>query len=240
MVLERAVRGKMEVSVEFVMDGIQESYTLNDHLIKSYYKSLDNIVSEVNADRGNILQAIMRLPNVVSVQNKKLDSEEWDMIQKTITEALDDLMSFRAREGVALHTELKQRANNIINLLGQVQDLEKDRSQHIKNKLKKSLEAIKENVRIDESRYEQELIYYMEKLDITEEKVRLKEHCAYFLKLINSDSIEKGRKLGFISQEMGREINTMGSKSQHAALQRIVVEMKDELEKIKEQSLNVL
>ena len=190
-----------------------------------------------NVTDGELLPVVMRLPDVISYTQDDLGEDEWNQIRATIIDAIDALNQFRLDEGKVLEKYLTLNLNNILELLTQVVPFEKERIETIKERFNKRLEEVK--VDIDQNRFEQELIFYLEKLDITEEKVRLKNHCEYFLKeLAGTES--NGKKLGFISQEIGREINTLGSKSNHSEMQKIVVQMKDELEKIKEQSLNIL
>ncbi len=240
LVISRAIRGKLDLSIDVLINGLAESYQINEHLVEAYFSSLSRLSKKLDISGGDLMQTIMRLPNVVALQEDSVDDQEWQMIRKTILSALDQLMEFRKREGQSLFKELKSRVQSIMETLAQVDRLEAERMLRIKQKLSRGLDAISDHIKIDQNRYEQELIYYMEKLDITEEKVRLKEHCSYFVQLLHDDTPEKGRKLGFLSQEIGREINTLGSKAQFAPLQRLVIDMKDELEKIKEQSLNVL
>ncbi|MCK4747885.1 MAG: DUF1732 domain-containing protein, partial [Bacteroidales bacterium] len=165
--------------------------------------------------------------------------EEWDAVKEGLQQALRQVNGFRHQEGEALDRDLRERVTSISGKLAGVEELEQERIQKIKERIGNNLAAFLEKEDLDENRFEQELIYYMEKLDISEEKVRLANHCSYFLETMNED-VPVGKKLGFISQEMGREINTLGSKANHMEIQRLVVEMKDELERIKEQILNVL
>ena len=179
----------------------------------------------------------MRLPDVLKSEREELDENEWIEIDKTINKAVVEVNQFRSDEGMVLKQDFSDRIKTIQKLSEQVVELDKERLKLVREKLEKSIADIKQNV--DENRFEQELIYYLEKLDITEEKVRLNNHLDYFLQELTSD-VSNGKKLGFISQEIGREINTLGSKSNFAPMQQVVVQMKDELEKIKEQLLNVL
>lgn len=190
-----------------------------------------------NVTDGELLPVIMRLPDVISYTQDDLNEEEWNQIRATIIEAINALNQFRLDEGKVLEKYLTLNLNNILELLTQVIPFEQERIETIKERFNKRLEELK--VDVDQNRFEQEMIFYLEKLDITEEKVRLKNHCEYFLKEL-AGIASNGKKLGFISQEIGREINTLGSKSNHSEMQKIVVQMKDELEKIKEQSLNIL
>ncbi len=238
-VIDRAIRGKLEVQVELLTDGFVENYSINKSLALAYKDSLTDLAKAFGSQE-DLLPIVMRIPNVVSLQDTPIDDAEWNLIKHTVDRALDALMDYRKREGDAILVELLCRVENIQKLMKTIEGFELERAALLKSRLKKGLDAIEDQVSIDQNRFEQELIYYIEKLDITEEKVRLRSHCEYFIDILKSDQIEKGRKLGFISQEMGREINTLGSKAQFAPLQRIVIDMKDELEKIKEQALNVL
>jgi uncharacterized protein (TIGR00255 family) len=179
------------------------------------------------------------LPDTTKTEQAELDEKEWAELLIAIDKALDDIVEFRKQEGLSLMKEVAQRIENISNLLEDVEPLEKGRIEKIKERIKDGLQFLNDKTNVDENRFEQELIYYLEKLDITEEKVRLANHLNYFMETIETDK-PVGKKLGFITQEIGREINTLGSKANDAGLQRIVIRMKDELEKIKEQILNVL
>jgi uncharacterized protein (TIGR00255 family) len=183
------------------------------------------------------MKMAIRMPDTMKTEREEIDENEWKQIQTVIDEAIENMLSFRKSEGASLEIEFTLRIENIRNYMNQALVLDPERVNNIKERLQTAIEELKVNV--DTNRFEQELIYYLEKLDITEEKVRLTNHLDYFLQTLNG-SEANGRKLGFITQEMGREINTMGSKSNHAEMQKLVVMMKDELEKIKEQVLNVL
>jgi uncharacterized protein (TIGR00255 family) len=190
-----------------------------------------------NADDTELMKMAIRMPDTMKTEREEIDENEWKQIQTVIDEAIENMLSFRKSEGASLEIEFTLRIENIRNYMNQALVLDPERVNNIKERLQTAIEELKVNV--DTNRFEQELIYYLEKLDITEEKVRLTNHLDYFLQTLNG-SEANGRKLGFITQEMGREINTMGSKSNHAEMQKLVVMMKDELEKIKEQVLNVL
>ena len=196
---------------------------------------MKNIVPD--ADATKIMQMAVRMPDSLKVVRQEIDENEWEAIQTAITEALQYINEFRRQEGAKLEIEFRNRIENIRNFMNQAIALDPERIAIVKERLRNNLVELQANV--DENRFEQEIIYYLEKLDITEEKVRLTNHLDYFIETIEG-SEANGRKLGFISQEMGREINTMGSKSNHSEMQKLVVQMKDELEKIKEQVLNVL
>ena len=184
-------------------------------------------------------QSILRLPDAVKIDHEELDEEEWKIIVENIGSAIEKLNQFREQEGKALEADMISHIMNIVELKDNVKQYESERIEKIKTRLSDALNSLSANVQSDPNRFEQELIFYLEKLDINEEKVRLQNHCDYFLETIK-EPIPSGKKLGFITQEIGREINTLGSKANHTEIQKLVIIMKDELEKIKEQSLNVL
>ncbi len=235
LISEKVQRGKVDFSMLVELNPAARNQNINAELIKSYMEEFKSITP--NVTDGELLPVVMRLPDVISYTQDDLGEDEWNQIRATIIEAIDALNQFRLDEGKVLEKYLTLNLNNILELLTQVVPFEKERIETIKERFNKRLEEVK--VDIDQNRFEQELIFYVEKLDITEEKVRLKNHCEYFLKELAGNQ-SNGKKLGFISQEIGREINTLGSKSNHSEMQKIVVQMKDELEKIKEQSLNIL
>ncbi len=185
------------------------------------------------------MQSIMRLPDTVKTVYEELDETEWLVVRENLVKTLENLNNFRDQEGMALKADIDTNIANILDLLNQVEQFESKRIENVKTKIRENLESLQLNGNVDKNRFEQELIYYIEKLDINEEKVRLANHCSYFTETMNEDE-PSGRKLGFIAQEIGREINTLGSKANESNLQRIVVQMKDNLEKVKEQVLNVL
>lgn len=229
-------RGKIEVGLYSEVTGVEKAPVINVDFVKEYLEQLKSI--SVNAGvSGDLLDIVMRLPDAMKPAETEIDENEWHQIQSLIKEALANLMNFRQVEGEKLKQDFLQRTAIIREKMNHTADFEEERVNRIKERLTKGLAEIKE--RPDENRFEQELIYYLEKLDITEEKVRLKSHLDYFEELLEQGG-SIGKKLGFISQEIGREINTMGSKANHAGMQKLVVEMKDELEKIKEQVLNIL
>ncbi len=235
LISEKVQRGKVDFSMMVELNPAARNQNINAELIKSYMAEFKSITP--NVTDGELLPVVMRLPDVISYTQDDLGEDEWNQIRATIIDAINALNQFRLDEGSVLEKYLTLNLTNILELLTQVVPFEKERIETIKERFSKRLEEVK--VEIDQNRFEQELIFYLEKLDITEEKVRLKNHCEYFLKeLAGTES--NGKKLGFISQEIGREINTLGSKSNHSEMQKIVVQMKDELEKIKEQSLNIL
>jgi uncharacterized protein (TIGR00255 family) len=228
-------RGKIDFSVFVETTAEQTSTKVNAPIIKGYIKQLREIYAE--ADETELMKMAVRMPDAMKVERDEIDENDWLQIQAAIEEALHNILAFRKDEGLSLEKEFQLRIGNIRQYMTEALALDPERVQAIKDRLQTAIAELKVNV--DENRFEQELIYYLEKLDITEEKVRLTNHLDYFLETINRTEAN-GRKLGFITQEMGREINTMGSKSNHAQMQKLVVQMKDELEKIKEQVLNVL
>lgn len=228
------VRGKVDFTVHVELSAGETSSVINQPVVRAYMEQLKQIV---DGDSTELLKMAVRMPDVLKTEREDLDEEEIRALEKGVEEALKEIVAFRNSEGKALENELVLRNDNIRRLLDQVIEMDPDRIAGVRQRLKKGIAELKEN--IDQNRFEQELIYYIEKFDITEEKVRLTKHLEYFEENLSSDQ-SNGKKLSFISQEMGREINTIGSKSNYAPMQQLVVQMKDELEKIKEQLLNVL
>ncbi len=231
----RLVRGKVDLLIYAEAADADNSHDINAATVASYREQLQAI--EPSLSPTDSLAIAMRLPDVFRGEREELSEEAWQTVQGAIRQAADALVAYRESEGAVLHRELASYIGNIRALAAQVEPFEKSRVEQIKERLRKHLSEAE--VKVDENRFEQEIIFYLEKLDITEEKVRLNLHLDYFLKTMDSEE-NCGKKLGFIAQEIGREINTMGSKSNQADMQKLVVRMKDELEKIKEQSLNVL
>ncbi len=231
-------RGKIDVSVYLESKKVITPGEINIKLAKAYYDQLRNLAIELNENLQDPISQILRLPDVMKTERKESNEEEWKLIKSAIYEAINELNAFRDKEGLSLFNDLKGRLNNIEKSLNEISKLDVLRIQTLKQKIRSNInEAIGKN-NIDENRFEQELIYYIEKLDLNEEKVRLKTHLDYFIETCNENA--PGRKLNFIAQEIGREINTIGSKANDATIQKLVVLMKDELEKIKEQVNNVL
>ena len=228
-------RGKIDFSVYIESTTEQTSTKVNVPIVKAYISQLRDVYS--HADETELMKMAVRMPDALKVEREEIDENDWLEIQKVIQEALGNILNFRQAEGLSLEKEFNLRIANIRQYLSEAIALDPERIQTIKDKLQTAIAELKVNV--DENRFEQELIYYLEKLDVTEERVRLTNHLDYFLETIKGNEAN-GRKLGFITQEMGREINTLGSKANHAGMQKVVVMMKDELEKIKEQVLNVL
>ena len=234
------VRGKVECTFYFEMTDEAVAGSINEGVVKDYYEQLYRISGELGLKTNiELLSAVMRLPDTIRSEKPVLGEDEWITVEKALEQALHQVNGFRAQEGEALERDLRKRIASISEKLELVSQHEQERIEKIKERIGGNLEEFLKNGSMDENRFEQELIYYLEKLDISEEKVRLANHCVYFLETMDQEEAS-GKKLGFISQEIGREINTLGSKANHATIQRIVVEMKDELERIKEQILNVL
>lgn len=227
-------RGKVDFSLYIEVTGQEVATQINEDAVKQYIKQLANVV---NGDPVELLKMAVRMPDALKTEREKIDEKEYEEILKGINKALEAINKYRSDEGLVLENDFIERSKNISKLLDDVVAIDPERIDGVKERLRKAVVDIKEKV--DENRFEQELIYYLEKYDITEEKVRLKNHLDYFNETLKS-SDSNGKKLGFITQELGREINTIGSKANYAPMQQIVVQMKDELEKIKEQALNVL
>lgn len=231
-------RGKIDFKINFKISENNFNSNLNHDVIKSYIKDLKKITPGTLFDRAEFLKIAITLPNSIETNRPDLNQNLLDAITELVKNAIKELIDFRTQEGVSMEKDLLSNLEVIQNKLIQIEELIPERMNSIKKRLKKNLDNIK--VEIDLNRFEQELIYYLEKFDINEEIVRLKNHLIYFKTTLNESQIEKGKKLTFISQELGREINTIGSKSNNLPMQQAVVEMKNELEKIKEQLLNVL
>jgi uncharacterized protein (TIGR00255 family) len=228
-------RGKIDFSIYIELNGEQTSTKINVPIVKAYINQMREVIA--NADETELMKMAVRMPDALKTERDEIDENDWIEIQKVIKEAMQNIANFRQDEGKSLEQEFQLRIGNIRQYMNDALALDSERVQAIKDRLQTAIAELQVNV--DENRFEQELIYYLEKLDITEEKVRLATHLDYFIETIKGTEAN-GRKLGFITQEMGREINTMGSKANHAQMQKLVVMMKDELEKIKEQVLNVL
>ena len=232
---QRLERGKVDFSLYVEVTGEETTSKINVPIVKGYINQMKAVIP--NADETELMKMAVRMPDALKTERDEIDENEWKQIQTVIDEALENIANFRKDEGASLEKEFQLRIANINNLMNEVVSYDAERIETVKTRLRTALEELQVNV--DENRFEQELIFYLEKYDITEEKVRLGNHLNYFLETLNGTEAN-GRKLGFITQEMGREINTMGSKSNHSEMQKLVVMMKDELEKIKEQVLNVL
>ncbi|MBC8754202.1 YicC family protein [Kordia sp. YSTF-M3] len=229
------VRGKVDFSLYIEATAEETSTVINKAVVKEYMRQLRDI--EPEADDIELLKMVVRMPDSLKTEREEIDAKEFEVIQNALQHAIKELNEYRLEEGKVLEQDFLLRVKNISNLLTSIIEMDDERMNSVRGRLRKALDDLKEQV--DENRFEQELIYYLEKFDITEEKVRLANHLDYFSKSLHSTD-SNGKKLGFITQEIGREINTIGSKSNYAPMQQLVVQMKDELEKIKEQLLNVL
>ena len=246
---EKLKRGKVELSIWFEKTQTNTPYKFDKELISKYHKQLNSIKKDLGLKTKNLMNLfcqnnidlmpiILKMPDVLIKKDEKVEKDEWIEIEKNVHDALDKLIAFREDEGNKLYKDISIRINLIKTLITELEKFESQRIEKIKSNIKSKLSSL-EVQNLDQNRLEQELIYYIEKLDVTEEKVRLNAHIDYFLECLDADS-SNGKKLTFISQEIGREVNTLGSKSNHSDMQKIVVQMKDELEKIKEQLLNIL
>jgi uncharacterized protein (TIGR00255 family) len=239
-VTDKLVRGKIDILIYFENLGDTSNSVINEGIVRNYFTDLSRISLELGLPvNEQILQTIMRLPDSVKMNYESLEEEEWKSLDSKILEALVLVDRFRMQEGTALETDLKNNIETILSLKKEIEPYEQSRIRNIKARLTENLENLRMNGSVDVNRFEQELIFYLERLDFNEEKVRLENHCCYFLETL-AESESNGRKLSFIAQEIGREINTIGSKANESNIQRIVVQMKDSLERIKEQVLNVL
>ena len=232
---QRLERGKIDFSLYIEVTGEETTSKINVPIVKGYINQMKAVIP--NADETELMKMAVRMPDALKTERDEIDPNEWKQIQTVIDEALNNIATFRKDEGASLDKEFQLRIANIQRLMDEAVSYDAERVETVKTRLRTALDELKATV--DENRFEQELIFYLEKYDITEEKVRLGNHLKYFIETVNGNEAN-GRKLGFITQEMGREINTMGSKSNHTEMQKLVVMMKDELEKIKEQVLNVL
>jgi uncharacterized protein (TIGR00255 family) len=240
MLLARLQRGKVEFSITIDDKSDISSYTINKALAKKYFEELKELSGAIEGeDFKDYIPVIMRLPDVMVTDKAEIEEEEWKQLATAIEKALDKVEDFRVGEGRSLKKDLEYRSEKIVELLGMVEPFEEQRFEGLKSKIQKDLNEIVNKENVDKNRFEQELVYYLDRLDITEEKVRLKEHCKYFLETLDGKE-SQGKKLAFITQEMGREINTLGSKASESNIQKLVVQMKDELEKIKEQLFNIV
>ena len=231
----RLRRGKIDVSFYVDIEKAKNPTKINTSIVKNYMDQLSNISG--GGRNLDLLKMAIKMPDSVSAEKEEIDEQEWSLIISGAEDALNKIENYRKDEGKALYSDFSNRLNNIKSLLKKAVEIDPERIKKVRERLTKSVLELKE--KIDQNRFEQELIYYIEKLDINEEKIRLDNHLDYFFKTLNQNQ-SNGKKLGFIAQEMGREINTIGSKANYAPMQKIVVQMKDELEKIKEQLLNVL
>lgn len=233
-------RGKIDLSVYFDILEDEGIPVINKSIVKNYYKQLKEIAGELNVNVDDqILPIIMRLPDSLKTEKPELPEDEWELVKKQIIVSINVLDLYRTEEGKSIETDLRKRISGILDSLSEVETFEPGRIQKVREKLISILKENNGTENLDKNRFEQELIFFLEKFDINEEKVRLKKHCEYFLETIDSPA-PNGKILSFIAQEIGREVNTMGSKANDASIQKLVVMMKDELEKIKEQTNNIL
>lgn len=240
LLADRLQRGTIDFFMSFEENAASKARQINAEMVEEYFKQISDIEAKVGlkSHSDRIIESILRFPEIFEVRSGEvLDGNNWPLAEKAIIEAIDKVNEFRSREGQALYKDVTSRINNIIGLSKGIEELEPQRIEAVKEKLSKAIEDLQ--AKPDQSRFEQELIFYLEKLDINEEKVRLRQHCKYFMDTINNEDAP-GKKLGFIIQEIGREINTTGSKANNADIQKLVVMMKDEMEKMREQSMNIL
>lgn len=240
MISDHAERGKIDLLIEVQNADGAASVSLNEPLFRGYFNAVSKIADELGLNKADMLATIMRIPNVVASQSGETEEEEWNALQEIISEALKALRAFREQEGQVLEDDLRLRVKTITDILDQVTPFEQERFVKMRDRMRNNMEEAFGRENLDSNRFEQEVLYYLEKMDMSEEKLRLAQHCKYFLEQVSNVSQSAGRTLGFITQEMGREINTLGAKAYDAGIQRFVVQMKDELEKIKEQIANVL
>ena len=232
-------RGKIDFSIYVEMTADESLTNINSALVRNYMQQLRNILQSGVTNDVELLQMAVRMPDALKTEREELDEAEWEIISTGISEVIEKLIDYRSEEGKAMDADFRKSIQTISNLLEEVKTLDAERLDSIRARLDKAIEEIKSKNQVDRNRFEQEVLFYLEKMDINEEKVRLASHLDYFLKTLDAPE-SNGKKLGFISQEMGREINTTGAKANFAPMQKIVIQMKNELEQIKEQVLNVL
>ena len=239
-IADKLHRGTIDFFVTFEANAVSSAKHINPSLAEEYFRQISALSEKlgVNADSALFLNTVLRFPDVIdNTRQDIINDENWPVVEKAIDQAIDNTNDYRSREGVALYKDVTSRVNNILKLEDEVESFDGERIATVRAKIEKAIAELM--LKPDQSRFEEEMIYYLEKFDINEEKVRLRQHCKYFMDTIDGEAFP-GKKLGFIIQEMGREINTTGSKANHAGIQKIVVRMKDELEKIREQSMNIL
>ena len=236
---EKLERGKVDLNVNIEYKGESKINTINHELATSYFNDLKKLAESLNQPTERLMNLVMKMPDVISASKDEIGEDEWKQLNEAVVKGIESIDIFRKEEGATLAKELESNTNNILNTLAEIEKLESERMTLQKARLRSQLEELLGKDGYDKNRFEQELIYYLERMDFSEEKVRLKSHCDFFFSTIQSKETN-GRKLNFIGQEMGREINTLGSKANHAGIQKLVVTMKDELEKIKEQLLSIL
>lgn len=239
-IADKLHRGTIDFFVTFEANAVSSAKHINQSLAEEYFRQISALSEKlgVNADSALFLNTVLRFPDVIdNTRQDIINDENWPVVEKAIDQAIDNTNDYRSREGVALYKDVTSRVNNILKFEDEVESFDGERIATVRAKIEKAIAELM--LKPDQSRFEEEMIYYLEKFDINEEKVRLRQHCKYFMDTIDGEEFP-GKKLGFIIQEMGREINTTGSKANHAGIQKIVVRMKDELEKIREQSMNIL
>ncbi len=234
------MRGTIDLTVSIKQEGASKPMIVNTDLALFYYQGMKQISQQIGLPEDNIISTLMRMPEVVAPDQDALAPEDWEKVREVVAAAAKDLMEHRRHEGEVLYKDIHSRISNIEALLAKVIPLEGERTERVRARLNQWLEDMVGKQKIDENRLEQEMIYYIERMDFSEEKTRLTQHCKYFHDTVDNKDVAIGRKLNFIIQEMGREINTLGAKANHAEIQQIVINMKDELEKAKEQILNIL
>lgn len=240
---EHLKRGKIDVYFSIQLPDNLRAHSINQGLAKAYAEQIKTMQQNIGGNVNNISELVLRMPSVLEIPEEEIDEQEWNGIQSVLLQAIENVQDFRSEEGEKTETVLKASLHTILNNLNEIPKFEQERIDTIRQRISKNLETLIENVEIDENRLEQEIIFYIEKFDLSEEKMRLTAHIEHFEKLLNQTgekNIAKGKKLGFISQEIGREVNTIGSKANHAEIQKHVVVMKDHLEQIKEQLANIL
>jgi len=240
IIKENLYRGKVDLSINIEYSGNSKPQQINTDLFTAYYHDLKNLQDALHAEPADLMSMVLRIPNIINSENEALSEEEWTKVQEALQEAIKQVGQFRKREGDKMESNCKNHVSQILQSLEIVEQQDPKRIIKIRNRLEDMLDNLSKKNNLDENRFEQEIIFYLDKLDINEEKIRLKTHCEAFLKQLQTDLSMKGKKLAFISQEMGREINTLGSKANDAAIQQTVVQMKDHLEQIKELLLNIL
>ncbi len=233
------IRGKIDLTLD-VANTLENENAINVEVFDNYYKSLITIAEEKGIEQGDLLYTITRLPGVVEQHTETIDEEKWAEILEVVEDAVAALNDFRNEEGAATAVDIQSHISNIEALLTEIEPQEEGRIEKIRSRLLSSLEQLNVKGKVDENRLEQEMIYYLDKFDLNEEKVRLQQHCTYFVEELEKEALAKGKKLNFILQEMSREINTLGSKANSAEIQRIVIQMKNQADKIKEQLANIL
>jgi len=240
IITERVERGKIELSVILEGNDVTSSTGLDVQMFKSYYQTLNQLCEELQASKEGLIASILRIPNIITGDNTEVPEDEWDAVLSTLNMTLEKFIEFRKAEGYSIFDDIQKRIELILLYLGEIKPYEEARIQKLREKLMTEILSVVPQDQLDRNRFEQEIIYYLEKMDITEEKVRLNQHCIYFLEQCKQQVISKGRTLNFISQEIGREINTLGAKANDSEIQKKVIMMKDELEKIKEQLANIV